>query len=78
MKKINLIIAVGKRKVKVSKQVLFEIYIGSQRSNVMTFVVLDLFTPVFLGLSWLRDCKMVIDCESNTLSTKEKGDVEIL
>lgn len=69
---INLIMAVGKRRIKVNKRILFEILVGRRRSSVMAFVVVGLFTPILLGLSWLRRQKLIVDCESNKVIPKRE------
>lgn len=76
--KVNLIIAAGRRKIRVNKQVMFEISLLYQKYNVLAFVVADLFTPMVLGLNWLREHKIVIDCEKVEISTKETPNAKIL
>lgn len=69
--KVKLITAVERRRVKIHKQVMFDIVMESRKYRVMAFVIRNLFTPMLLGLNWLREYKVQIDCERSMLSTRE-------
>lgn len=62
---VQLITAIGKKKFKVNTQVWVELIFGNKRSRVVMFVVPGLFAPVVLGLNWLRESKLMIDCSKD-------------
>lgn len=67
---VKLVVAVGKRRIEVRKQVVVEITWSTKRYIVLTFVVKDLFTSLVLGLNWLRENRVLIDCEKNQIQLK--------
>lgn len=75
--KIQLITAVGKRRIKVNKQVWVEVILNAKGSDIMMFVVPGLFTRMLMGLNWLRESRVMIDCGNGTVYYKE-GSTEAL
>lgn len=71
MCKVQLITAVGRKRIKVDKQVYIEIILNAIGSNVMMFVVPGLFTPILMGLNWLREARIMIDCGNGIVSYRE-------
>lgn len=64
---VKLVIAVGKRRVEIKKQVVVEIIWARRKYRVLTLVVKGLFTSLVLGLNWLRGNRVIIDCEKNQI-----------
>lgn len=65
--KVQLTMAVGKKKVKVAKQIWVEVMFRDKSSYVVLLVVPGLFTSVLMGLNWLREAHIKIDCGSSTV-----------
>lgn len=55
--------AVGKKWIDVRRQVLIEMTWEGQKYHVVVLVINGLFSQAILGLDWLRENKMMIDCE---------------
>lgn len=68
--KLKLRGAVKKRWIEVRRQVLIEIKWWNQKYYVVALVIDGLFLLAILGLDWLRENKMLIDCEENIVYTR--------
>lgn len=64
---IKLITAVGNKRVKIYKQVMFDVEVQSRKYRTMAFVVQGLFAPILLGINWLKEHQVQINCEDGTL-----------
>lgn len=71
---MKLIIAVGSRRVEIKKQAILEMTWNNETYNVMVFVVAGLFTSLVLGLNWLRENRIIVDCEGSQLYAKKDGE----
>lgn len=69
--KVQLTTAIGRKKFKVDKQIWVEIMFGARGSNVLMFFVPGLFAPVLMGLNWLREVGIIIDCGHDTVRYEE-------
>lgn len=67
VQKVTLIVAVGRRVINVNKQVLVEMKWNNHIYQVCALVVPGLFTPMILGLNWLRENLILINCKENKL-----------
>lgn len=59
---LQLTTAVGKKKIKVKKQVWVHVVWNSRGSDMKCLVVPGLFAQMLLGLDWLRTSRIMIDC----------------
>lgn len=53
MTKVKLVIAVGRKKIDVNKQIMMEMIWDNKKYMVVALVVKDLFSSLVLGLDWL-------------------------
>lgn len=74
---VNLITALRNRKVRVQRQVMFNLVIEDRKYMTLAFVVKDLFVPVLLGLNWLKDNQVMINCRDWTLSIGESKEIHM-
>lgn len=68
----KLMVAVGKRFVKVYKQVLIEMEWEHHKYMVIALVAEGLFSSIILGLDWMRENKITIHCGEDVVR-KEEG-----
>lgn len=64
----------GSKRVEVRKQIAIEMTWENEVYHVMAFVVSGLFTSMVLGLSWLRESRIIVDCDLNKLYRKNHVD----
>lgn len=65
---VNLMTAVNNRKVKVNRQVMFDVVINNKKYKTLAFVVQNLFVSIVLGLNWLKEYQALINCKEWTLN----------
>lgn len=80
-----MIVAAGKRTILVRKKIMVEMVWNGKMYLVVMLVVDGLFSPVILGLNWLRDNKIIIDCgrnivyeNCNMVKSTEENEVSLL
>lgn len=70
---VKLLVAVGRRFVKVKIQVLFDIKWKDKHYLIRAWVVEGFFSLIILGLDWMRENKIVINCGEEVVTRTELG-----
>lgn len=77
MSNFKVCVAVGKKQIKVDKQIMVEMMWDNRTYSVIFLVVDKLFAKVILGLDWLKENHISIHCGRNVVvSSKEKEGME--
>lgn len=74
---IELTTAVGNKKIKVNRQVMFDVVVQTKKHRTVALVVKDLFAPILLGMNWLKEHRVQIDCYNGTLDIGDVKNVRI-
>lgn len=70
--KFKISLTVGHKKINISKQILVEFTWQKDRFWVVLLVVAHLFSTMVLGMDWLKQNRMVINCAGNRIYKEEK------
>lgn len=62
----------GKRRISICKQGMIEMTWSGRQYYLVTFIVAELFSSLILGLDWLRENCIIIDCEKNLVYQRDE------